>query len=103
VHARFADVAGVRRFLIQLGMPDSLVKQLTGWLEGLEPGGEAERMEPELTWEGREVVLGMTAMVDDDGDGVDVDFSGPASLIEALQADLDEFFRPKQQRKGKKS
>ena len=102
VTARFADVATLRRFFAKLGMPASLVRQLGYWLDELEPGGAAERMEPELTWEGREVTLGVTVMIDEDGEGVDAEFSGPASLIEALQADLDEFFRPRQEPGGKK-
>jgi hypothetical protein len=98
VGARFTNVGSVRIFFEKLGMPDSLVRQLGDWLNELQPD-EAERMEPELTWEGRPARLDVTAVVDEEDGGVDVEFGGPASLIEALQADLDEFFRPKQPRK----
>lgn len=95
VGARFADVAAVRSFLVKLGMPDTLVKQLVYWLQDLQPD-EAERMEPELNWEGEATTLHMTAVLDEEDGSLDVEFGGPESLIEALQADLDEFFRPKQ-------
>jgi hypothetical protein len=98
VGARFGNVESVRVFFEKLGMPDSLVRQLGEWLNELQPD-EAERMEPELTWEGRPTQLFITAVVDEEDGEVDVEFGGPASLIEALQADLDEFFRPKQPRK----
>ncbi|HZZ44477.1 MAG TPA: hypothetical protein VFE58_16195 [Tepidisphaeraceae bacterium] len=75
-------------------MPGSLVKQLSGWLEDLSPG-QVEQMEPELSWEWKEARLVMRAMLDEEDDEVDVEFVGPATLIEALQADLDDFFGPK--------
>jgi hypothetical protein len=100
VGARFHNVESVRSFLIKLGMPDTLVKQLTYWLQDLRPD-EAERMEPELTWEGQATALYMTALLDEEDGSLDVEFGGPASLVEALQADLDEFFRPKQEGRKK--
>jgi hypothetical protein len=81
-------------------MPDTLVKQLTYWLQDLRPD-EAERMEPELTWEGQATTLYITALLDEEDGSLDVEFGGPASLVEALQADLDEFFRPKQEGRKK--
>lgn len=99
VGARFLDVKAMRVFLGKLGMPGSLLTQLSQWLEGLVPG-ELEEMEPELEWEGRNAKLVIRAEIDEEDGGVDVEFEGPATLIEALQADLDEFFQPRQ-KKGK--
>lgn len=94
VAAHFSDVGKVRAFFVKLGMPDSLVRQLAAWVEGLVPGGAMERMEPELTWEGQDVHLLIDAVMDHDEE-VDVEFTGPPTLIEALQADLDDTFGSK--------
>jgi hypothetical protein len=101
VSARFTSPDAARQFLVKLGMPDTLVSQLFTWLHDIPPG-DTEEMRPELTWENKPTTLTLRATPDEDEDGLDLEFAGLPSLIEALQADLDEFFRPKQPKKGKR-
>ena len=90
VSANF-EVADFRKFLHDLGMPATLVKQLDEWLHGLDVADEPEEMQPELMWDGRPTRMSIVGAVDEHGLAY-VEFRGPESLIAEVQGEMDRFF-----------